>query len=494
MLDLELVLSWLGAIAVAAILLFGLLAWWARRTPNDLDDVVVGVLQWPVVLLITLTAIINLTNRSALAEGAKATVNTVANLLRIGITTWAVWRLVRDTVLYYGRQLAKRSESSFDDVLVPVLDVLAPVIIGGVGAILMLRLLGADISAVALTTGGAALIVGLALRDTIGNILGGLTLLIDTPFRFGDLIIWDGVVCQIRRIGLRVTTLYNTEEHSDIYVPNSVLAATKITNLTRPSPDLRVTLEVAVPDDVPLERAQALLQEVANANPYILGDLAAKLGAMRRALAECDPRSPRGRELRWGISALRRERQLDLRQAGMMALLDRLLEVIHGAEKGGLSSDEKVTIMKELDALDAYDERLKTAMRAWARARARDPQLQRFPEDRARLLEDAESRIRALTRHTDDLRQHLKNLSLYETQRLDDRVAAFRDWLPASFKPVTPAWKYPLVALRRVSTAGRLLHLSMYVDDIHLEGFLRRPRAVTAVSEAVAARLRIQRP
>lgn len=490
MLDYLTLLYWLGGVVGAAILLFVLLAWWARRTPNDLDDVVVGVLQWPVLLLLVLTAIINLTNRSALTEGTKATVNTVANLLRIGLTTWAVWRLVRDTVLYYGRQLAKRSESSFDDVLVPVLDVLAPVVIGGVGAILMLRLLGADISTVVLTTGGAALIVGLALRDTLGNILGGLTLLIDTPFRFGDLIIWDGVVCQIRRIGLRVTTLYNTEEHCDIYVPNSILAATKITNLTRPSPDLRVTLEVAVPDEVPLEQAQAILCEVANANPYILGDLPAKLDAMRRALATCDPRSPKGQELRWGISALRRERQLDLRQAGMMAMLDRLLVVIRGAEKGGLSSEERAVIVKELDALDAYDERLKAAMRAWARTRARDPQLRRFPADRARLLEDAESRIRALTQHTDNLRRHLKNPSLYEMQRLDDMVAAFREWLPASFKPVTPAWKYPLVALRRATTAGRLLHLSMYVDDIHLEGFVRRARAVTAVSEAVAARLR----
>ncbi|GAB4403725.1 MAG: hypothetical protein Kow00123_15120 [Anaerolineales bacterium] len=489
MLDWGMVLSWLGAIAGAAILLFGLLAWWARRTPNDIDDVVVGVLQWPTLLLLILTAIISLTNRSALTDGGKATINTVANLLRIGITTWAVWRLMRDSVLYYGRRLAQRSESSFDDVLVPVLDVLAPVIIGGVGAILMLRLLGADISTVALTTGGAALIVGLALRDTLGNILGGLTLLIDTPFRFGDLIIWDGVVCQIRRIGLRVTTLYNTEEHCDIYVPNSVLAATKITNLTRPSPDLRVTLEVAVPDNVPLERAEAILREVSDANPYILGDLPTKLGAMRRALAECDPKSPRGRELRWGISALRRERQLDLRQARMMALLDRLLAVIRGAEKGGLSSDERAAIVKELDALDAYDEQLKTAMRAWARARAQDPQLRRFPDDAARLLDDAESRIRALARHTNDLRHHLKNPSLYEAQRLDDMVAAFRNWLPASFKPVTPAWKCPLVALRRASAAGRLLHLSLYVDDIHLEGFLRRPRAVTAVSEAVAARL-----
>lgn len=73
-----------------------------------------------------------------MTDGTKAAVDSVANLLRVAVAAWAVWRLTRDTMLYYGRELARRSESSFDDVLVPVLDVLAPVVIGGVGAILML--------------------------------------------------------------------------------------------------------------------------------------------------------------------------------------------------------------------------------------------------------------------------------------------------------------------------------------------------------------------
>ncbi len=40
---------------------------------------------------------------------------------------------------------------------------LAPVVIVGTGAILMLRMIGADLSTVVLTTGASALIVGLAL-------------------------------------------------------------------------------------------------------------------------------------------------------------------------------------------------------------------------------------------------------------------------------------------------------------------------------------------
>jgi MscS family membrane protein len=487
--DIYLVLTWAGAIVGAYVLLFWILAWWARRTPNDIDDVVVGVLQWPVLLFLLLTAVTVLTNRSTLSDAIKHPVADAANILRIGVATWAVWRVTRDTILYYGRRLAKRSEASFDDVLIPVLDVLAPVVIGGVGAILMLRLLGADISTVVLTTGGAAVVVGLALRDTLGNILGGLVLLVDTPFRFGDLIVWDGVVCQIRRIGLRVTTLYNTEDHADIYVPNSVLSAAKLANLTRPSPDLRVSIPVKVPDSVAIAHAKTLLYDLADANPHVLGDLSRKLDTMKSVLESLDPASDAARQLKWGISALRRERQLDGRLARMTTLLERLLAVIRKAEKGGLSAEERALIAQELATLDEYDERVKKSMRLWAQARIRDLQLRRFPEDRERLLSDAEARVHALERHLDDLRHHLERPNLYDMQRLDDLVAAFRDWLPTLFKAVTPAWKHPFVGLKEGGASDMTLHLVVYVDDIHLEGFLRCQRVVTALSEAATARL-----
>ncbi|MHB1354451.1 MAG: mechanosensitive ion channel family protein [Anaerolineae bacterium] len=487
--DISLFLTWGGIIVGAAILLFVILHWWACRTPNDVDDVVVGVLQWPVMLFLLLTATADLVNYSTLPPELQATIYTIVNVLRIIVTTWTAWRLMRDTVLYYGRQLAKRSDSSFDDVLIPVLDVLAPVVIVSIGALLMLRLLGADISTVVLTTGGAAVIVGLALRDTMGNILGGLTLLIDTPFRFGDLIILDNVVCEIRRIGLRVTTLYNTEEHSEIYVPNCLLAAGKITNLTRPSPDLRVALEVTIPDDVPLAQADACLQEAANANPYILGDLDAKLAAMHRSLEGCDPESSTAKELRWGITALSSEQSLD-DELNKMAIFLRDLHVVLGiVQKNGLSASEKAAIAKDLAGLNDCYQGIKVSMQTWAKARTQDPHLQQFAIDQTRLIHDSELQILALDRRIRQMQSSFMNPSLFESQRLDDMVAEFNEWLPKAFKLVTPAWKYPLVASMRSSVTSRQLHLVVFVDDIQLEGFTRRPRTLTALNEAIGANM-----
>ncbi len=487
---LGLVLVWLAAILGAYLVLFWLAPRWARRTADDVDDVVVGVLQKPLLFIICLWAVINLAGHADLAVSLRAAIQRAANLSLIAAITWTVWRLVRDTVLYYGRSLARRTEANFDDVLFPVLEVLAPVVILGTGAILMLRLLGADIGTVVLTTAGSAVIVALALGDMIKNVLGGLILLIDTPFRFGDLIIWDGVVCQIRRIGLRVTTLYNTEDHSEIFLPNSLLAASKLTNITRPSPDLRMSIDLSLADAARIPQARAALLELADSNPYVLGDVSRKLEAMKRALTALDPASDRARELQWGIIALRHEQQLDRQLAEVSRILQNLLATIRQAERGGLTAAETAAISAQLDTLEACDDRLQAAIRLWARARAIDPQLQRYPHDGQRLLSEADSHLLAYQHRLAELRRHLKNPGLFQAQRLDDLVAELQEWLPRNFKLITPAWKHPFMATTGAGAHGAALRLYVYVDDIHLERFVRRQRVITALREDAAALLR----
>ncbi len=476
--DLTIVLAWLGAIAAAYVILFWIAAWWAQRTPNDIDDVIVGVLQWPVVLILILWAAWDLASRSTLAEGIVGAVRQGASLTLVGVVTWAVWRLVRDTVLYYGRRLAQRTEASFDDVLFPVLDVLAPVIIIATGAVLMLRLLGADFSTIVVTAGGAALFLGLSLGDTLKNILGGLMLLIDTPFRFGDLIVIDGVVCQIKQIGLRVTTLYNTESHADVFLANSTLAVTKLTNLTRPSPDLKVRIIVPLPDPSLFRPGTEALLALTEANPYVLGDLTSKQTAMRRARRAAAPGSVQARELRWGISALRSEERLDRYLAEVEQSLAKLLEKVRGAERSGLSRPELQVLLSQLNAMHAYPDELVRAMREWARIRAADPRLANYPGDRARLLSDAEARLSALDSRLVHLRKQLQSPDLFEAQRLDDLIVALVEWLPRSFKQITPAWKRPLVQAAHVDLKGISLQLYVYIDDIHLEGFVRQNRVM----------------
>jgi MscS family membrane protein len=480
-------LAWLAVMAFSSLIFLWVAPWWARRTPSDMDDVVVGVLQKPALGILFLLAVSNLVARTPFLAGAAGAIRQAVTFVLICIITWTIWRLVRDTMLYYGRALARRTEANFDDVLFPVLDVIAPVVIVGTGALLMLRVIGADISTLVLTTAGSAVIVGLALGDMIKNILGGLILLIDTPFRFGDLIIWEGVVCEIRRIGLRVTTLYNTEDHSEVFLPNSLLAAAKLANITRPSPDLRLPIDVTLSDSTLIPQAQALLISLADRTPYVLGDVPHKVEQMEQALAALDPETPAALELRWGCAALRHELRVDRALVEIDRLLGLLLQTIRSVEKGGLSQGEIRIIDEQLGKLEGQSERLAAAMRMWAWTRTLDPQLANYPQDRQRLLSEAESRLVAYNTRLATLREHLKQPDLYQAQRLDDLVSGLQEWLPQSFKLITPAWKHPFVAVLHSGPQGTSLQLFIYVDDVHLEHYMRRQRVTSTLREAAAA-------
>ncbi|WP_193789142.1 mechanosensitive ion channel domain-containing protein, partial [Kamptonema formosum] len=53
-----------------------------------------------------------------------------------------------------------------------------------------------------------------------------------TPFSFGDVVaLPDGSRAVIRKIGLRLTSMYLIDSHSEIYIPNAAFQSQNIVNL-----------------------------------------------------------------------------------------------------------------------------------------------------------------------------------------------------------------------------------------------------------------------
>ena len=90
--------------------------------------------------------------------------------------------------------------------------------------------LGWAVAPVVAGLGVGGIAVALAARPTIENVIGGLTLFADKPFRVGDLCRLGEDIGHIEEIGLR-STRYRTLERSLVSIPNADLAVMKIDNL-----------------------------------------------------------------------------------------------------------------------------------------------------------------------------------------------------------------------------------------------------------------------
>ena len=146
------------------------------------------------------------------------------------------------------------------------------------------------------TTSFAALIaslgvgVGLALKESMSNLAGGMILLMTKPFGSGEYIKEDGHGNEgtVQKIGLFYTTLV-TPDNQVINLPNGVLANSGITNVSgQKKRELRYTVGISYESD--LKKAKNLILEILSHEEMVLqeeskqvfvdelGDSAVKIG------------------------------------------------------------------------------------------------------------------------------------------------------------------------------------------------------------------------
>lgn len=125
-----------------------------------------------------------------------------------------------------------------------------------------------------LGAGGAA--IALALKDSLGNIAGGLLLLINQPFKKGDEIDIAGNYGEVDGIDLFVTTL-RTYDNKVITIPNGTINTSVIVYYSRRD-SRRVDCKFGISYDSDLALAKSVLLRVAQSNPDIFEDPAPFIG------------------------------------------------------------------------------------------------------------------------------------------------------------------------------------------------------------------------
>ncbi|MGZ7079440.1 MAG: cyclic nucleotide-binding domain-containing protein [Thermoanaerobaculia bacterium] len=124
------------------------------------------------------------------------------------------------------------------------------------------RTFNVDVQSWLLTGGAVALIVGLALQETLGNLFSGIALHLEDSFEIGDVIRsgdFTGVVEGTRWRGTRIRTFNN----NFVIIPNSLLARERVEIFPRNNPNARV-LSVGIDSHVPPSTAIDVLTQAAS--------------------------------------------------------------------------------------------------------------------------------------------------------------------------------------------------------------------------------------
>ena len=119
---------------------------------------------------------------------------------------------------------------------------------------------GAPIGTLVATSGVVAIILGLALQNTLGDLFSGIALTLGRPFSIGDWIqLADGTEGHVVQNNWRSTQVL-TPANNLVVLPNSTLAKVGLTNLTKPDESHLVILPIRVTSDSRPAEVEAILK------------------------------------------------------------------------------------------------------------------------------------------------------------------------------------------------------------------------------------------
>lgn len=136
------------------------------------------------------------------------------------------------------------------------------------GVLLALATLGLDLTHITVLVSALGLGLGFGMQDVMNNFVSGLIVLFERPVQVGDSIQMGDVSGEIRRIGIRSSTV-RTGQGAEVIVPNAKIIAERVTNWTLSDHHRRVELQVSVPSAADAEKIIALLNAVARADERV---------------------------------------------------------------------------------------------------------------------------------------------------------------------------------------------------------------------------------
>jgi small-conductance mechanosensitive channel/CRP-like cAMP-binding protein len=138
--------------------------------------------------------------------------------------------------------------------------------------LVFLRAVGVELGSLLTTSALLTAVIGLALQDTIGNVISGLALQFQRVIEVGDWIQFNterDLVGRVIEINWRATNIM-TVDHVEVVIPNSILAKTPVRNFTRPTSVSRRSVEVACGHDVSPARVRQVLLNALHGAPSLL--------------------------------------------------------------------------------------------------------------------------------------------------------------------------------------------------------------------------------
>ena len=249
-----------------------------RKTSSTLDDRLLTATRIPISLLVYIFGMslvfnfIEVRHPNFIGGGLYRVIDSIIYGIGVVVVATLVVKAISAVLKWYGDTIAAKTDTKFDDEFVPLLDRTVKIVVVTLAILIVMDRLGIDIKGLLTVLGIGSLAVALAAQDTLANMIGGFTIMIDRPFRVGDMVrLPDGQRAIAHEIGIR-SSKFLTFDNTLVIVPNAELVKSTIHNITYPKPMVRVVVDVGVGYGSDIKKVREVMLDEAAKHPEVLPD------------------------------------------------------------------------------------------------------------------------------------------------------------------------------------------------------------------------------
>jgi MscS family membrane protein len=233
-----------------------------RLTDWAWDDQLVLATRGPMRMILAALGFVIVVGLLALNKKAQLVAFGGVKLVAIISVGWFIARAL-DVAGQAGLEYFRERDDELGMAMVPVARRIFKPIVWVLIAIVALQNVGINVAGLIAGLGIGGLALAMASKTTVENMLGGITIAFDRPFKVGDFIKVGDILGSVEEVGLRSTRI-RTLDRTVVTVPNGQMADAKVENFA-PRDKIRLTFKIGVQYDSSLEQVRYIIDELKRA-------------------------------------------------------------------------------------------------------------------------------------------------------------------------------------------------------------------------------------
>jgi len=252
------ILSFFLVANVSAIIFEKYFKEWIKESKNKFEEVIIPKIKPALIQLLVFVGLRFAMNELGLTGWIPNAINSVIVIITTYFATITAGLFIEGWTLH----IDKKNKSHLAHSILPILRSISNVLIYIVGLIWILKEWNVDVSPFLASLGIAGVIVGFAIQDSLKNIFGGISLILDGTFKVKEKIkLDDGEIGVIEDISIRSTKI-RTINNEQVTIPNGKLAEMKVKNFSKPTSNIREIIDFGVAYGTNIDRLRKIVEKM----------------------------------------------------------------------------------------------------------------------------------------------------------------------------------------------------------------------------------------